>query len=162
MLAACSAWHNFDLMDYLWHDDHPGRPMLDEVVKAADRGVKVRLLFDDINSRESEHAYLSLDSHPNIELRLFNPTSARNGSVLRWVELAARLFALTRRMHNKAWIMDGKPRHRRRAQHRRRLFRRGRHEFPRPRRVAGQSGRDQTSTIFGRSQWPPRAARCAR
>jgi len=108
VLAARSARHSLDLMYYLWHDDRTGRLMLDEVVKAADRGVKVRLLFDDINSRESEHAYLSLDSHPNIELRLFNPTSARNGSVLRWVELAARLFALTRRMHNKAWIMDGK------------------------------------------------------
>jgi cardiolipin synthase C len=108
VLAARSAVESLDLMYYLWHDDRTGRLMLDEVVKAADRGVNVRLLLDDINSRASEQAYLSLDSHPNIELRLFNPTSARNGSMLRWVELAARLFALTRRMHNKAWIMDGK------------------------------------------------------
>ena len=106
VLAARSATRSLDLMYYLWHDDRTGRLMLDEVVKAADRGVHVRLLLDDINGRDSEHAYLSLDSHPDIELRLFNPTSARNGSVLRWVEMAARLFALTRRMHNKAWIMD--------------------------------------------------------
>lgn len=108
VLAARSAQRSLDLMYYLWHDDRTGRLMMDEVVKAADRGVRVRLLLDDINSRASEHAYLSLDSHPNIELRLFNPTSARNGSPLRWLELAARMFALTRRMHNKAWIMDGK------------------------------------------------------
>jgi len=108
VLAARSAVHSLDLMYYLWHDDRTGRLMLDEVTKAADRGVRVRLLLDDINTRASENAYLALDSHENIELRLFNPTSARNGSVLRWLELAARLFALTRRMHNKAWIMDGK------------------------------------------------------
>jgi putative cardiolipin synthase len=108
VLAARGAVHSLDLMYYLWHDDRTGRLMLDEVTKAADRGVRVRLLLDDINTRTSENAYLALDSHENIELRLFNPTSARNGSGLRWLELAARLFALTRRMHNKAWIVDAK------------------------------------------------------
>src|SRR5262245_13500533 len=69
VLAARSAASSLDLMYYLWHDDHTGRLMLDEVVRAADRGVRVRLLLDDINSRTSENAYLLLDGHPNIELR---------------------------------------------------------------------------------------------
>jgi putative cardiolipin synthase len=105
-LAARSATRSLDLMYYLWHDDHTGRLLTKEVFKAAERGVHVRMLLDDINSRSSDAEYLALDSHPNIELRLFNPTAARNGSIFRKVELATRLFAMTRRMHTKAWIVD--------------------------------------------------------
>ncbi|MGE0503137.1 MAG: phospholipase D family protein [Rhizobiaceae bacterium] len=108
ILSARSARQSLDLMYYLWHDDRTGRLLLSEVVKAADRGVRVRLLVDDINPQRSDATYLALDSHPNIDLRLFNPAGMRNGSLLRSFELALRLFALTRRMHNKAWIADGR------------------------------------------------------
>jgi putative cardiolipin synthase len=108
VLAARSATDSLDLMYYLWHDDPSGRLLIGEVVRAAERGVKVRMLLDDINWRSSDAAYLALDGHPNIELRLFNPTAHRNGSVLRKLELASRLFAMTRRMHTKAWISDRK------------------------------------------------------
>jgi putative cardiolipin synthase len=106
VLATRCAVRSLDLMYYLWHDDHSGRMLMQEVVKAAERGVRVRMLLDDINPRNSDAAYLALNSHPNIELRLFNPAGMRNGSIFRSVELVARLFALTRRMHNKAWIAD--------------------------------------------------------
>jgi putative cardiolipin synthase len=106
VLATRGAVRSLDLMYYLWHDDHSGRMLMQEVVKAAERGVRVRMLLDDINPRNSDAAYLALNSHPNIELRLFNPAGMRNGSIFRSVELVARLFALTRRMHNKAWIAD--------------------------------------------------------
>lgn len=107
LLAARSAQHSLDLMYYLWHDDQSGRLLAEEVVKAAERGVRVRMLIDDINSRSSDAGYLELDSHPNIELRLFNPTAARNGSFIRKLELAVQLVTMTRRMHTKAWIVDG-------------------------------------------------------
>ena len=107
VLAARGALRSLDLMYYLWHDDHTGQLLISEVLKAADRGVRVRMLIDDINPQSSDKLYLSLNSHPNIELRLFNPSGARNGSVLRSFELVARMFAMTRRMHNKAWIADG-------------------------------------------------------
>jgi putative cardiolipin synthase len=106
-LAARSATKSLDLMYYLWHDDHTGRLLMREVVKAADRGVRVRLLIDDINPQASDALYLSLNSHPNIELRLFNPSGMRNGSPFRYLELVSRMFAMTRRMHTKAWIADG-------------------------------------------------------
>jgi putative cardiolipin synthase len=106
VLATRCAVRSLDLMYYLWRDDHSGRMLMQEVVKAAERGVRVRMLLDDINPRNSDAAYLALNSHPNIELRLFNPAGMRNGSIFRSVELVARLFALTRRMHNKAWIAD--------------------------------------------------------
>jgi putative cardiolipin synthase len=107
ILTARAATHSLDLMYYLWHDDQTGRLLLQEVVKAAERGVKVRMLLDDINPRASDAAYVALDDHPNIELKLFNPSSLRNGNIFRPLELLSRMFALTRRMHTKAWIADG-------------------------------------------------------
>lgn len=106
VLAARGASRSLDLMYYLWHDDHTGRVLMQEVVRAAERGVRVRILLDDINPRNSDTAYLALNAHPNIELRLFNPSGMRDGSLLRAAEMMFRLFAMTRRMHNKAWIAD--------------------------------------------------------
>ncbi len=107
VLTARHAGQSLDLMYYIWHKDLTGRLLVNEVVKAADRGVRVRLLLDDINSRGSDAAYLSLDSHPNIAVRLFNPSRARRGTLRRGLEMTLRAFSVTRRMHNKAWIADG-------------------------------------------------------
>ncbi|TGQ65984.1 phospholipase D family protein [Mesorhizobium sp. M00.F.Ca.ET.186.01.1.1] len=107
VLAARGAVRTLDLMYYLWHDDHTGRLLLQEVFRAAQRGVRVRMLLDDGNPRKNDASYLALSSHPNIELKLFNPSSIRARGVLRGGEVLLRLFALTRRMHNKAWIADG-------------------------------------------------------
>ena len=106
VLAARSAVRTLDLMYYLWHDDHTGRLLLHEVFQAAQRGVRVRMLLDDVNPRKNDSAYQALSSHPNIELKLFNPSGIRARGIARSVEVLLRLFALTRRMHNKAWIAD--------------------------------------------------------
>lgn len=107
VLAARGATVSLDLMYYLWHDDHTGRLLRQEVIKAANRGVRVRMLLDDFNPRANDSTYLALDSHPNISLRLFNPSKARGNRLARWFELVTRRVAMTRRMHNKAWIADG-------------------------------------------------------
>lgn len=106
VLAARGAVRSLDLMYYLWHDDHTGRLLLHEVFQAAERGVRVRMLLDDVNPRKNDSSYLALGNHPNIELKLFNPSGIRQRSIMRGVEVLLRLFALTRRMHNKAWIAD--------------------------------------------------------
>ncbi|MEQ1956056.1 phospholipase D family protein [Mesorhizobium sp. CN2-181] len=106
VLAARSAIHSLDLMYYLWHDDHSGRALMQEVVCAAERGIRVRILLDDMNPQMNDGAYLALNAHENIELKLFNPSGLRNGSWLRYFELVSRLFAMTRRMHHKAWLVD--------------------------------------------------------
>jgi len=108
VLAARSATTSLDLMYYILRNDRSGGLLLKEIVAAADRGVRVRLLIDDINPQSSDEIYLALNSHPNIELRLFNPAGMRNGSIFRWLELVSRVFALTRRMHAKAFIADGR------------------------------------------------------
>lgn len=107
-LAARSAERSLDLQYYYWKDDLTGGLLAGELVAAADRGVRVRVLLDDINSRGDDSAYLALDSHPNIEIRLFNPSRSRANALRRGMEMALRAFSMTRRMHNKAWIADGR------------------------------------------------------
>jgi putative cardiolipin synthase len=107
-LSARAAGRSLDLQYYIWHADFTGNLIHNEVLRAADRGVRVRLLLDDMNVHGSHTVLAALDSHPLIEVRLFNPTRAREGTLMRGVELLLRFFSLNRRMHNKAWIADGR------------------------------------------------------
>lgn len=107
-LTARSAGRSLDMMYYLWRGDLTGSLLIEEALAAADRGVRVRLLLDDINTRGLDPEYLALSGHPNIEVRLFNPAKNRAQSLRRGAEMLLRLFTVTRRMHNKAWIVDGR------------------------------------------------------
>jgi putative cardiolipin synthase len=106
-LSARRAGRSLDLMYHVWHSDLTGRLLAYDVLEAAKRGVRVRLILDDINDFGRDPAYLALDDHPNIEVRMFNPSRARKGRLRRGLEMALRPFSLTRRLHNKAWIADG-------------------------------------------------------
>ncbi|HEV7253623.1 MAG TPA: phospholipase D family protein [Mesorhizobium sp.] len=106
--AARSAGRSLDLQYYIWENDLTGGLLGREVVAAADRGVRVRLLIDDINAQGRDPLYLTLDAHPHIELRLFNPSRSRRPGLHRGFEILLRAFSATRRMHNKAWIADGR------------------------------------------------------
>lgn len=107
-IAARIAERSLDLQYYYWKDDLTGGLLARELIAAADRGVRVRLLLDDINTKGDDSTYLALDSHPNIEIRLFNPSRSRANVLRRGIEMALRAFSVTRRMHNKAWIADGR------------------------------------------------------
>jgi putative cardiolipin synthase len=107
-LTAREARRSLDLMYYIWRRDLTGRLLAHEIIAAADRGVRVRVLIDDINTRGSDRVFLALDAHRNIELRLFNPGRMREGAIARTLELMLRAFRANRRMHNKAWIADGR------------------------------------------------------
>ena len=105
-ISAREAGRSLDLQYYIWHDDLTGHLLMHEVWKAAERGVRVRLLLDDINTSGKDAALLALDAHPNIEIRVYNPFRNRQG-VSRVLEMMQRMFSVTYRMHNKAWIADG-------------------------------------------------------
>lgn len=107
-LSAAAAGRSLDMMYYLWRGDLTGGLLVGQVLAAADRGVRVRLLLDDINTRGLDPEYLALSGHPRIEVRLFNPAKNRVTSLRRGVEMLLRLLSVTRRMHNKAWIVDGR------------------------------------------------------
>lgn len=107
-LTARNAGRSLDLQYYIWKDDLTGRLLINEIVQAADRGVRVRLLLDDINAQGTDDTLVVLDAHPNIAVRLFNPSRSREGALRRGIEMMLRAFSATRRMHNKAWIADGR------------------------------------------------------
>jgi putative cardiolipin synthase len=106
--SARQAGRSLDLQYYYWLDDLTGGLLLREVIAAADRGVRVRLLIDDISMRGRNRLYRAVETHPAIEVRLFNPSRNRGGGFRRGLELLARFVTATRRMHNKAWIADGR------------------------------------------------------
>ena len=110
-----SATHSLDLQYYVWFGDATGQLLMARVIAAADRGVKVRMLFDDLNtmlhdmtSPELRDAMLArIDSHPNIQIRVFNAWRERDwfGRV---AEGATEFERLNRRMHNKQMIADNR------------------------------------------------------
>lgn len=101
------AGRSLDLQYYMWHDDLLGHLLAHDVYQAAERGVRVRLLLDDMNAAGLDPQMLALDQHPNIEIRLYNPFRNRDG-LWRLVEMVQRAFSINHRMHNKAWIADGR------------------------------------------------------
>jgi putative cardiolipin synthase len=102
-LLAESAERSIDIQTYIWHDDTTGRLMFDAVHRAADRGVKVRLLIDDNNTSGMDPLLVMLDQHPNIEVRLANPFAQRDFRIIAYLTDFTRL---NRRMHNKSFTVD--------------------------------------------------------
>lgn len=101
------AARSLDLQYYIWKDDLIGHLMAQELYQAAQRGVRVRLLLDDMNAQDKDALMMALDEHPNIEIRLYNPFRNRDG-LWRLVEMVQRFFSVNHRMHNKQWIADGR------------------------------------------------------
>jgi len=97
------ASRSIDARYYIWEGDLTGRMLLAEIVAAADRGVRVRLLVDDNPTAGLDPMWGAAAAHPNIAVRLFNPMT------IRAVRSANYLFdfpRLNRRMHNKSLTVD--------------------------------------------------------
>lgn len=92
-----------DAQYYIWHDDLTGKVMHNKLLAAADRGVRVRLLLDDLDTAGKEETLRYLDAHPNIEVRLFNAFPSRKSRTGGFVSDFGRL---NHRMHNKTITMD--------------------------------------------------------
>jgi cardiolipin synthase C len=102
------AEETLDLQTYLWYGDAGGVLLLDRVVKAADRGVRVRILIDDFLAG-GDRAIVALSQHPRIEIRLFNPWVGRGSfAMLRGIEFLAHIKRLNHRMHNKLIVADNR------------------------------------------------------
>ncbi len=94
---------SLDLQYYLWHADSTGVLLAHHVLKAADRGVKVRILLDDIGLSGIDSIIASMDAHPNIQIRIFNPFAHRS---LRGLNFLHDFDRLNHRMHNKTFVVD--------------------------------------------------------
>jgi len=104
-MLAQLAESSIDAQYYLLHNDLVGRLFINQLVKAADRGVRVRLLVDDMAISGGDTGAAVLDAHPNFEVRIFNPFG-RN--VSRISQFITRFGSVTRRMHNKSFTVDNK------------------------------------------------------
>jgi putative cardiolipin synthase len=102
-LLAENAERSIDAQYYLYHDDLIGRLFYDQLLKAANRGVRVRLLVDDMAFWGKDLGPAVADSHPNIEMRIFNPFSRETSRISQFV---TRSGSVTRRMHNKSFTVD--------------------------------------------------------
>ena len=98
-LAECT----LDMQYYVWDGDTTGRIIIDRVMKAADRGVRVRLLIDDPYYKPNDPVIAAFDAHANVKIRLFNPFTNRRWSRLDFLRDFRRV---NRRMHNKLMVTD--------------------------------------------------------
>jgi putative cardiolipin synthase len=97
------AERSIDAQYYMWHADEVGNLLAYQMLMAADRGVRVRLLLDDIDEGGRDINTAVFDSHPNIEVRIFNPF-ARNAN--RTLQYLTGFGKQTRRAHNKSYSVD--------------------------------------------------------
>jgi putative cardiolipin synthase len=105
---ARAATKTLDLQYYIAAEDTTGRLLLAAALYAADRGVRVRMLVDDLNFDDTRRLMAALSTHPKIEVRIFNPFGSTHSSVFARTEtFLTRIDRFTRRMHNKAMIADG-------------------------------------------------------
>jgi putative cardiolipin synthase len=108
LTLARRAQKSLDLQYYLLQDDVTGHTLLRAVRDAAQRGVRVRLLVDDLYTDSSDDMLVELAAYPNVEIRLFNPfASGRSQFLLRWTLALADFARVNHRMHNKMFIADG-------------------------------------------------------
>lgn len=104
VLLARQAQRALDIQVYIWRPDASGRVLMHEVWRAAERGVRVRLLLDDNGSDGMDDWLQTLDAHPGIEVRLYNPFGQRRFKALGYLTDFVRL---NHRMHNKSFTADG-------------------------------------------------------
>lgn len=104
---ADAAVRTLDLQYYIVEDDPSSAAILERVHAAAERGVRVRILVDDLNTAGKDQAFLRLTAHPNMEVRLFNPFPAgRLSMVSRVMASLTDLSRINRRMHSKMFVAD--------------------------------------------------------
>jgi putative cardiolipin synthase len=101
------AERTLDIQYYIIHDDESSRTVLHHVRLAADRGVRVRILVDDLNTAGEDSRFSRLGEHANVELRVFNPfPGGRFATWTRFVASATSLKRINHRMHNKLFVAD--------------------------------------------------------
>jgi putative cardiolipin synthase len=110
-----SAMRSIDVQYYLWYGDAAGRILVKRLLDAANRGVRVRMLVDDLNTlladagsvKLRDDVVAAIDAHPNFEIRLFNPWKDRTLGG-RAGESLSEFARVNQRMHNKAMIVDNR------------------------------------------------------
>ena len=102
-----AAERTLDLQYFIFRTDETGKLLAAAVLRAADRGVRVRLMLDDGETKPGDEQMAALDAHPQIEIRVYNPFAYRGSSLfLRGLEFSFNSARLDYRMHNKLMVVD--------------------------------------------------------
>jgi putative cardiolipin synthase len=102
-----SAQKSLDLQYFIFRGDETGRLLADALVRAADRGVRIRVLVDDGDTVPGDEQIAALDAHPSIEVRIFNPFGYRGHiRAIRSLDFLFNRSRLDYRMHNKLLVVD--------------------------------------------------------
>jgi len=102
-----AAERTLDLQYFIFRTDETGKLLAAAVLRAADRGVRVRLMLDDGETKPGDEQMAALDAHPQIEIRVYNPFAYRGSSLfLRGLEFSFNSARLDYRMHNKLMVAD--------------------------------------------------------
>ena len=99
------ATKTIDLQTYIYSNDFSSKVLIGELKRAADRGVKVRILLDDYGTKSDIVDVMLLNQHPNIEVKVFNPVANRS-KLLYYPQFLMDFNRLNSRMHNKLFIVD--------------------------------------------------------
>lgn len=103
-----NAERSLDLQYYSLHKGLSSRLLIRELVRAADRGVKIRILIDDTDTLGRDKEMTLLSAHENIKVKIFNPIRRFRGTMVsRGLMFVTHLNSMQRRMHNKVWLADG-------------------------------------------------------
>jgi putative cardiolipin synthase len=103
------AERTMEIQYFIWSTDNVGILAAESLLRAADRGVKVRVLVDDLLIDAPDESLLALAHHPNIDIRIYNPKSTVGTPVQkRVVNVATDFRGVNQRMHNKVLLIDGK------------------------------------------------------
>ena len=103
LLLVRDAAKTIDVQYYIWHNDLTGKVLFNQLLHAADRGVRIRILLDDLDTPGKDEMLHIIDTHPNVEIRLYNPFANRS---LRVEDYVASTRRINHRMHNKSITVD--------------------------------------------------------
>jgi putative cardiolipin synthase len=103
-----SAVSSLDILTYLWYPDVSGKLVLERAIYAARRGVKVRIIADDLILQGHDQVIANMEAQPNIEFRIFNPRRERGSMLGRAGEAIAEMERPNTRMHDKLMIADSR------------------------------------------------------
>jgi putative cardiolipin synthase len=102
------ATRSLDVQYFIWEGDEAGDLLFDRLLKAAERGVHIRLLVDDLVLAAKDRDLSAISNHSNIKIKLFNPGAVRNSTAGTAGEFLFNFRELNRRMHNKLFVVDNR------------------------------------------------------
>jgi putative cardiolipin synthase len=103
------AQHSIEVQYFIWSTDNIGILASEALLRAADRGVRVRVIVDDLLVDAPDKALLALAKHPNIEIRIYNPKHSVGTPRHKWaLNVVTDFRGMNQRMHDKTFIVDGK------------------------------------------------------